>query len=322
MDLGHAAVDIPAASHRPGVGQLQVERALRDLNKLRGAEDDPDSPAYVRSRTPLRKGQITTAALRGEFRRDPGLPILIGDSVFIRGIRLGVERGEYVYQRAGLLYGKGDPQPEIAVDEQSFVYTADYARRQGVWPRPEPDAPDEADESSPDPPPGPADGGDEIGEHEPGWYQQPPSTEVAAEGVLREALTRLWEAARGKRMDGIGKLTIRLFEATDGFRLLGSVDGVRDAEKVVKIEGAYETRDGGSFRLEFKGPVPDAQPVREFFEPQLRDARHRDFQIEFELTFAERLPLAGGAPEALTERLCRYAGGAAWVAATAYADPS
>ena len=322
VDLAHAAVDIPAASHRPGVGQLQVERALRDLNKLRGVEDDPDSPAYVRSRTPLRKGQITTAALRGEFRRDPGLPILIGDSVFIRGVRLGVERGEYVYQRAGLLYGKGDPPAEISVDEQSFVYTSDYAKNQGIWPRPQPDEPDASDEPQPDPPPGPADSADQVGDHESGWYEEPPSTEVAAEGVLREALTRLWEAARGRRMDSIGKLTIRLFEATDGFRLLGSVGAVREAEKVVKINSAYETRDGGSFRLEFEGPVPDAQPVREFFEPQLRDARHREFQIEFELIFAERLPLTGGAPEALTERLCRYAGGAAWVAATAYAHPS
>ena len=319
VDLAHAAVDIPAASHRPGVGQLQVERALRDLNKLRGAEDDPDSPAYVRSRTPLRKGQITTAALRGEFRRDPGLPILIGDSVFVRGIRLGVERGEYVYQRGQLLLGKGEPAAEIAVDEQSFVYTSDYARRQGIWPRPQPE---ESDEPPPDPSPRPDDAPDQVHDGKGRWYEPPPSTEVTAEGVLREALTRLWELARGKRMDGIGKLTIRLFEATDGFRLLGSVSAVRDAGKVVKIEGGYETRDGGSFRLEFEGPVPDAQPVREFFEPQLRDARHREFQIEFALTFADRLPLTDGAPEALTEQLCRYAGGAAWVAATATADPS
>ena len=78
-------------------------RALRDLSKLRLSEDEPDSPAYVRDRTPLRKGQITTLALREEFRRDPALPILFGDDIFIRGILRGIEREEYVYQRGDLL---------------------------------------------------------------------------------------------------------------------------------------------------------------------------------------------------------------------------
>ena len=63
-----------SASNRPGAGQQQIVRALRDLNKLRMPEDEPDSPAYVRDRTPLKRGQITTSALRDEFRRDPGCP--------------------------------------------------------------------------------------------------------------------------------------------------------------------------------------------------------------------------------------------------------
>ena len=94
VDLAHTAIDIHSASDQPGAGQQQIVRALRDLNKLRLSEDEPDSPAYVRDRTPLKKGQITTLALRGEFRLDPALPILIGDNVFIRGVRRGVEQGE------------------------------------------------------------------------------------------------------------------------------------------------------------------------------------------------------------------------------------
>ena len=41
---------------------------------------------------------MTTLALRTEFRRNPTLPILIGDDVFIRGVRKGVEGGQYVYR--------------------------------------------------------------------------------------------------------------------------------------------------------------------------------------------------------------------------------
>ena len=60
VDLAHTAIDIPSAANRPGAGQQQVARALRDLKKLRLPEDQPDAPAYVRDRTPLRKGQMTT----------------------------------------------------------------------------------------------------------------------------------------------------------------------------------------------------------------------------------------------------------------------
>ena len=72
-DLAHSAIDVHSASDRPGVGQRQVVRALRDLGKLRLPEDEPDSPAYVRDRTPLKKGQIATRALRDEFLARSGV---------------------------------------------------------------------------------------------------------------------------------------------------------------------------------------------------------------------------------------------------------
>lgn len=137
-DLAHTAIDTPSASHAPGAGQKQVIGVLRQLSKLRLADDEPDSPAYVRDRTPLRKGEITTRALRNEFRRDPTLPILVGDEVFKRGVRTGVERGDYIYRSGELLYGPGDPGAAIRIDEESLVLTIAHAKSAGVWPRPKP----------------------------------------------------------------------------------------------------------------------------------------------------------------------------------------
>ena len=68
-------------------------------------------------------------------RRDPALPILIGDDIFIRGIRRGVERGEYIYQKGELLYGPGDPVAQISIDEESVVSTMAYAKNTRLWPR-------------------------------------------------------------------------------------------------------------------------------------------------------------------------------------------
>ena len=334
-DLAHSAIDVHSTSDRPGVGQQQVVRALRDLGKLRLPEDEPDSPAYVRDRTPLKKGQMATRALRDEFRRDPGLPILSGDDVFVRGVRRGIEQGEYVYRRGDLLFGPGDPPAEIAIDESSVVFTMAYAKNKGIWPRPKP-AGTEPPAPAPVPPAPGGEGGGAGGAGEFGVAENPESYRpggdgtvpppepllpgsFTAEGLLKEALLRLWEQARARGVDRIGVLSIRMFEAGDAFRLLGAVGAVSGAEKTVTFEGGYETRNGGSFELAFRGPVADAQPVREFIEPQLRDASARTLQAGFELVFAEGLAMQGDVAEKLTERLCKFASGAAYVSATAEA---
>ena len=322
-DLAHTAIDVHSAADRPGAGQQSVARALHDLQKLRLPEDEPNAPAYVRDRTPLRKGQMTTRALRDEFRRDPGLPMLLGDDLFVRGVRQGIEQGDWVYQRGDLLFGPGDPAADVRIDERAVVVTMACARNTGLWPRPGlPDRTKDGDGRKWGDDPGdgegatPGDGGEVA---PPGGGPDSAPGPFTAEGVLKDALARIWEQARSAGVAAVGTLTVRLFEAGDAFRLLGAVGSVAGAEKVVTIEGGYETRDGGSFQLEFRGPVPDAQPVREFLEPQLRDAAARTVQAGFTLTFAEGLPLAGDAAEKLTGRLVRFASGAAHVSAAAEA---
>ena len=321
-DLGHTAIDTHSASVTPGAGQQQIVRVLHELNELRLAEDQPDSPAYVRDRTPLKKGEMTTLALRNEFRRDPVLPILIGDDVFIRGVRRGIEQGEYVYRRGELLFGQGDPAASIEIDEQAVVFTMAYARNTGIWPRPQ--------QAAAEPETGRQEFVQPAGGATGGVVAEPPVApsigraaaapdQLSAEGLLREALAQVWEQARARGIGDIGTLTIRLYEAGDAFRLMGAVGSVQGADKTVTIEGGYETRDGGSFELDFRGPPVDAQPVREFLEPQLRDARSQSLQVGFELVFTDGLPMQGDAAEKLTERLARFASGAAYVSARAEA---
>ncbi|MBI2571829.1 MAG: DUF499 domain-containing protein [Candidatus Schekmanbacteria bacterium] len=136
VDLGHTAFDVHSASEKPGAGQQQVLRALAENNKLLRDEDHPLAATYVRDQTPLKKGQITTADLRGEFRRDPRLPIMLGNGNLLKMIRNGVKDEVYVYRSGELLFGPGDPFAEIKIDEQSCVFTMAYATEKGIWPRP------------------------------------------------------------------------------------------------------------------------------------------------------------------------------------------
>lgn len=318
VELNRIVIDKELASCTPGQGQLQVVRALREAKKLRVDEDQPDSPAYVRDRTPLKKGQITTASLRDEFRRDPALPTLKGDDVFRKGITNGIEQGEYVYVSGDLLVGQGDPLAVIKIDESSFIYTAEYARSHGIWPRKpkvEPVPPEKekvggggggggggGDGPKKDPPAPPVDDGGAP-------------TDLSVEAPLAQALSQIWSLARSKQIAAIGKLRLRVFNATDAFKMLGAVSTVTGPKKTVTLDIKYEKAAASTFDGIFAGTVEDAKVVKEFLEPQVRAAKDRAVQGTFDLAFESGLLVAGEAPEKLAAQLARFVTGKAHVQA-------
>ena len=305
--LAHTAIDIPSASDQPGAGQNQVVRVLCELGKLRLPEDSPDQPAYVRDATPLKvKGEITTQALRTEFRRNPKLPILVGNDVFVKGVRQGVRNELYVYRSGDLLWGPGEPAVQIRIDEQSMVLTMAYAKDNGIWPRPKPADPDPPVEPEDPPIPSPP--------------PPPPGTAhvFEAEGILREALLQLWEKARANQeVNKLGELTIRIFDAEVGFPLLRVAASVPKARKAVGITSACKTAEGGELELRFAGPISEVRPITEFLNPQFRAASDTNAEVSLTLSFPEGLTLDGKEPEKLTERLSRFVSGSAHVTARA-----
>lgn len=309
-DLAHTVVDIQTASDRPGDGQKQVVTQLQNVNKLRLSTDQPDSPVYVRDRTPLKKGQITTAALRNEFRQDPSLPMLVGDDVLIKGIRQGIDQGDYVYKSGELVRGKGDPHAEIKVDEQSFVYTASYAEDHGIWPRPTPKP-----EPAPQPAPG-AGGGQKAPSGTPAGQPVEESKVVQAEDVLKAALTRIFEQARHKGATGLDALNIRPFDKSDALKLIPLVKSVPNASKRIELEASFETAQQSEASISFRGDLDDATPLKDYLEPQFRAAADSDASITFYLRFDPPLSVQGPSADGLIQRLTRLVSPAAHVLAT------
>ncbi len=320
VELAHTAIDVPASSERPGAGQRQIVAVLRNLNKLRLADDAPDSATYVRDRTPLRKGEMTTRALRNEFSRDPTLPILVGDDTFVRGVRAGVEQGDYVYRSGDLLYGPGDPAATIRIDEQSVVLTMAYAKNMGVWPRPgeKPQEAGEAKEAQRPEDQDPGRAGDRARRPDgaPEGRGEPSAGTLEVEAPFREAVVRVWEKARDTGWRRIKKLGIRVFEADEALRVMSVVGSLPGAAKTVALEGGYETRDGGSLELEFTGPIEDADPVKEFLQSQMRAATRTSLTVRYELTFEAGLTTDEDGPKMIIERLSRFVSGSTVVSAT------
>jgi len=320
-DLAHTVVDIQTASDRPGDGQRQVVTQLQNASKLRLPTDQPDSPVYVRDRTPLKKGQITTAALRTEFRQDPSLPMLVGDDVFIKGIRLGIDQDVFVYQSGELLRGKGDPHAEIKVDEQSFLYTTTYARDYNIWPRPEPTPPTGRDSGSEGGSDSSGGAGSSTGGYRNTGAATPPPTarspnSVEAEDVLKAALTQVFEKAQQHKIQSLATLTIKPFDKGDALKLMPLVKSVPNAQKRVELEASFETASGSTAALEFQGDIDDAIVLKDYLEPQFRAASDSDASVTFILRFEPPLQVQGTSADGLIQRLTRLVSTSAQVIAT------
>ena len=137
--------------------------------------------------------------------------------------------------------------------------------------------------------------------------------------MLREALIQLWEQARKAKVDKIGVLKIKVFDAADAFRLLGAVSSIPSAAKTARMEGGYDTKEGATMTFEFTGPVADALPVKDFLDSQMRAAADKKLDTTFEIRFNDGLAMGGDAAEKLTERLTRFSTGSAYVSASAEA---
>lgn len=329
VQLAHSVIDIQNASERPGSGQLQVVRQLQSQNKVRDASDSPDSPSYIRDRTPLKKGQITSRDLRDEFRRDPSLSILLSDDVFLKAIRKGIDEGVYVYKRGDLLAGPGDPMPSIKIDEETMIFTMDFAKDKGVWPRPAPTPTAQPAAigggsvitSGPLPPltgdfpaGGPTPGGN--------WGEKPQvpvvgSKVFTAEGVLKEALRKVMEQAKSAKVDKVDRVVIRLFEYGDAFKLIPIANTVAGAKRGVVLSGSFVTTQDSSFEFEFNGAAQDASTMKDYLEPQFRAAKETDLKASISFDFDAGLALDGDAADKFIEKLTRFASAAAYVEATA-----
>jgi hypothetical protein len=307
IDVSYSVIDTHNASANPGSGDKQVERLLRDLGVLRVPGDDPDSPSYIRDKTPLKNGVITVAQLRMEFRRDPSLPMLVGDDVFLTGIRNGISHGDFVYQKGDLYCGPGDPPASISIDEQSFVYTIQYAQDNAIWPRPK-EEPGSTEYTSDD-------GTDE--QKKPEIYDpEPPITVLSFvhQGTLKECLNLLWEHGRSKHESAsVDSITLKVVEPSDSFRIFGLLGTISQAEKTVQLNGSYTTATGSELSFDFTGSHDDAKVLKEFAEAQFRAVADKDLDMTVSMRFIGGLNQTGEEPKRITDSLTRLGAGAAQV---------
>lgn len=327
VQLAHSAIDIQNASEKPGSGQTQVVRQLQAQNKLRTATDQADSPSFIRDRTPLKKGQMTTQDLRDEFRRDPALTILLSDDVLRKAIVKGIEEGTYVYRRGALVAGPGDPIPSVQMDAESVVFTMDFAKSSGIWPRPAPHR-EVAAQATPNPaivsaplfsPGGATSGFREGSDAQPAIEPAVDVRRFVAEGVLKEALRKVFEQARSAKVERIDMLSVRVFDHSDAFKLIRVSNTISGAKKSIEMGGEFITAEDSSMQFEFNGTPQDAGIVKEYLEAQFRAAKESDLKAKIGFAFDGGMSTEEPVAEAFIEKLTKFASATAFVEASAEA---
>jgi len=110
-------------------------RALRQLDKLRTADDRQMPAAYVRSKAwPIGADAITTEDLRREFAKRVGLPMLLDPNQLKRTIKDGVANRTWVYYDSDeqLGYSAESPAPMVRLSDDVVLYTVEEAARLGL----------------------------------------------------------------------------------------------------------------------------------------------------------------------------------------------
>ncbi|NLX59557.1 MAG: ATP-binding protein [Phycisphaerae bacterium] len=318
--LGHTVIELQNASDSPGNGQVHIRRALQEQKKLLMSGDPPDAPAYVRDQTPLKtKGQITTVELRNEFRKAPKLSILMDDDPLIRCVRVGIDTNVFIYRKGDLVWGKGDPAPSIEISENAFVHTIANAAEAGLWPRkPKEKTTDGTDTGDTG---GDATGGG-GGTGGTGGGETTTTTEptLSAEGPLKLALTRLFEAARKGEVKALASVTIRVYEYKAAWDLHQATATFRDADVSCWFDTTIGADGIDEFMVQFRGSMAKANPVKSFLDAQLRASTEQTFTGDYILAFAKPLGTDSVTAEGFIKSMTKYGGGEAYVEARAAAE--
>lgn len=265
---------------------------------------------------------MTTRDLRDEFRRDPSLSILLSDDVFRKAIRKGIEEGIYIYKHGELLAGLGDPMPSINIDEETTIFTMDFARTKGLWPRPapasraQPAAASSGPSISSDPLP-PIGGVGEKPQDGLSGAAVANAKVFTAEGVLKEALRKVVEQVKSAKINKVDRIVIRQFEYGDAFKLIPIANTIAGAKRSVKLAGSFITTQDSEMEFEFTGTAQDASTMKDYLEPQFRAAKETDLRTSISFDFEAGLALEGDAADKFIEKLKRFASAAAYVEATA-----
>jgi hypothetical protein len=249
-------------------------------------------------------GVMSTRDLRNEYYRDPALPILLGDEVLKKCLRMGLDQGLFVYKEGDRLEGQNLPPGTLSISEDAKIFTMEKALELSVWPPKTAAGPGGAVVDQPKVVGGdggttPVNGGGEtgtavqvgLGSTSTGSRETGVASPVGP-GVIertneniKTALTQLAQqvSSSGK---AIKSLTWRM-NSGDGFLPMALLKAEPGATvRVEMMEGGWSSGDGSAeWSFDFNGTPEEATHLRGFIEGQWRRGGEKSLDITYQLSY-------------------------------------
>jgi hypothetical protein len=259
-----------------------VLRVLRELNKVKSADDAPLSPALVkRDAFAKDEASLVLQALFERFAERVRLPLLLEPTYLKEIVRLGIRGKVWLYydRAANLAYDTDADLPDLLVDEQHEVITPEEAKARGIpIYRKEKPPPKPGEEEGPKPP--------------------PIVKEAKAEGEPRRALADLAALARDAGWKSLASLQL-LWQADgqDAQARLGAIrtilGQVPGAKVSLDVSLACQFPDAAEWSTSFKGPVGHYLSLASPIENLVGQAQDAHATVTLLLEFAKGLAVGG-----------------------------
>ncbi|RLC95457.1 MAG: hypothetical protein DRI40_05795 [Chloroflexi bacterium] len=278
-----------------------VLRRLRELGKVKCADDAPLSPALVkRDAFDREESAVPLRTLFERFGERVRLPLLLEPTYFKEIVHLGIRKGDWLYydEPHNLAYDTDQCLPDIAVDHDHMVMLPGEARMRGV--------PIYQKESRED---GEGNGrGEQGGGGGGGEVLIDAFDTLEAEADPRRALAELAARASSAKWTTLGK--VQLTWKADGLdtrsrlaaiqTILGHVPA---AQGTVEVDMAIKYPDSSEWSTNFRGRASRYQALASTVETQAREAQDASASIKLELGFPSGLAVDSPEYEDLKETL-------------------
>lgn len=304
-----AALDRPFAHHPLMIedqGDTRVNHTdtilntLRELGKIKSADDDPLSPALVRRDAfDKEEGLVPLRTLYGRFAERLRLPLLLEPTYIKQIVRFGVRNRQWLYYdlQENLAYDSDESLVDIAIDEQHAVATPEWVQENNIQVfRREPKKPPEM----PEPPSGPG----VTPESKPDRDQNT----VRAEGEARQAFADLIAMAKDAGWHAISHIDMHWkADGPDAQARLSAVQIIlgqmAGTSATISTSLSCQYKDGSTWQSDYQGGSDRYRQVGGIMETMAGQAKDAHLRVILSLDFAHPMLLTDAEIEDLREIL-------------------